>query len=108
MPSTAAELAALGSDQQFQMRVRSIVIQVAEVVIQEPPATPDARRNFAKQMISNPDTAARLAIPVANMVNLKAGTTSYDFEAAHVVTDVSDDALFSQITAAWDLLSGAA
>jgi hypothetical protein len=106
MPSTASQLAALGNDQQFQMRVRSIVIQVAANVIQEPPATPDTRRTFARQMISNPETAQRLAIPVANMTNLKAGTTIYDFETAQIVTDVTDDALFSQITAAWDLLAG--
>lgn len=106
MPSTAAELAALGNDLQFQYRIRSIVIQVAEGVMQEPPADPDTRRTFARQMIANPETAQRLAIPVANMTNLKAGATTYDFETAQVVTDVTDDALFSQISAAWDLLAG--
>lgn len=106
MPSTASELAALGNDHQFQLRVRSIVLQVAETVLQEPPATPDTRRAFARQMLANPDAAQRLAIPVANTTNLKAGATTYDFETAQVVTDVTDDALFSQITAAWDLLAG--
>jgi hypothetical protein len=106
MASTASQLAALGNDQQFQMRVRSIVIQVANTVIQEAPADPDTRRDFARKVISQPDTAARLAIPVANMTNLQAGATTYDFETAHVITDVSDAALLAQITAAWDVLSG--
>lgn len=106
MASTAAELAALGNDQQFQLRVRSIVIQVAETVLQEPPANPDTRRNFARQMLAAPDAAQRLAVPVANTTNLKAGATTYDFEAGNVVTDVTDDALYAQITAAWDLLAG--
>lgn len=106
MPSTASQLAALGDDLQFQLRIRSIVIQVAEGVMQEAPATPDTRRIFARQMISNPGTAQQLAIPVANMTNVKAGATTYDFATAQVVTDVTDDALFSQISAAWDLLAG--
>lgn len=106
MPSTASQLAALGNDSQFQMRVRSIVLQVAAGVIQEAPATPDKRRDFARQMLSNPDQAARLAVTVANTTNVIAGTTSYDFEVANVVTDVTDAALFGQISAIWDILAG--
>jgi hypothetical protein len=107
MASTAAQLAALGNDQAFQMRVRSIVLQVAAQVYNETPVPPDdKRRAFARQMLANSDAAQRLAVPIANTTNLIAGNTTYDFEAAHVVSDVSDAALFAQITAAWDLLAG--
>lgn len=106
MPSTASQLAALANDQQFQMRVRSIMMQVANAVLQEPPADPDTRRNYARLVIQSPDVAQRAAIPVANTTNLIAGTTTYDFDTAHVITDVSDAALLAQITAAWDILSG--
>lgn len=106
MPSTASELAALGNDPLFQLRIRSLVIQVANQVMTEPPATPDTRRQFARQMITQPDAAQRLAVPVANMTNVKAGDTTYDFATARVITDVSDAALLAQITAAWDVLSG--
>lgn len=107
MPSTAAQLAALGNDQQFQLRVRSIVVQVAATVYNEAPVPPDdKRRAFARQMLANTDAAQRLAVPIANTTNLIAGTTTYDFIAAHVVTDVTDAALHAQITAAWNLLAG--
>lgn len=106
MASTASQLAALGNDSQFQLRVRSIVLQVANNVLQEAPQDPDTRREFAREMIQNPSAAQLVAIPIANTTNLVAGNTTYDFDTAQVLTDVSDAALFSQISAAWDLLAG--
>jgi hypothetical protein len=106
MPSTASQLAALGNDLQFQLRVRSIMLQVAATVAAEAPQDPDTRRNYARQVIQNPELAQRAAIPVANMTNVIAATTTYDFETGQVVTDITDAALFGQITAGWDLLSG--
>lgn len=106
MASTASQLAALGNDAQFQLRVRSLMLQVAVTVSNEAPQTPDTRRDFARRIIANPEVAQRSAIMVANTTNVIAGTTTYDFETAQVVSDVSDAALLSQITAAWDLLSG--
>lgn len=106
MPSTASQLAALGNDVQFQWRVRSIVLQVAVNVSNEAPQDPDTRREFARQVLQNPESAQRSAIAIANTTNLIAANTTYDFVSGHVVTDVTDAALFAQITAAWDLISG--
>lgn len=106
MPSTASQLAALGNDLQFQLRVRSIVLQVAVNVSNEAPQDPDTRRNFARMVLQNPEQAQRSAIAIANTTNVIAGTTTYDFESGHVKNDITDAALFAQITAAWDLISG--
>jgi hypothetical protein len=106
MASTASELAALGNDQQFQLRVRSIVLQVAGQVSQEAAQDPDTRRNYARQVVQNPEIAQRAAIPVANMTNVVAANTSYDFETGQVISDITDAALFGQVTAGWDVLSG--
>jgi len=106
MPSTASELAALGNDIQFQLRVRSIMLQVAAQIVEEPVGNPDTRRQYARTIIQSPEVAQRAAVPVANMTNVIAATTTYDFETSQVVSDITDAALFGQITAGWDLLSG--
>lgn len=106
MPSTASELAALGNDQQFQLRVRSLMLQVAATIAEEAAQDPDTRRNYARNIIQNPELAQRAAIPVANMTNVIAANTTYDFDTGQVITDITDAALFGQITAGWDLLSG--
>lgn len=106
MASTAAQLAALGRDSQFQYRVSALIIQQAAVVYaQAPGPAPDTRRLFAKSILTNPDQALRLAAVVANRPNLIAGTTSYDFASWHVVTDVTDAAIASQINTDWDMLA---
>ncbi len=106
MSSTAAQLAALGNDSQFQYRVRSLILQEAAVIYGEAPATPDTRRTFARNVLANNDVAQRLAVVIANRTNLVAGATSYDFTSGHVVTDVTDAAISSQIASDWNLLAG--
>ena len=106
MASTASQLSALGNDGQFQMRVRALLIQQAIVVYAEAPDTPDTRRNFAKQLITNTDMAVRLAIVIANTTNVIAGNITFDFVNNRPVTDVSDAELVSQIAAVWNMLAG--
>jgi hypothetical protein len=107
MASTAAQLNALGNDAQFRARVQSLLVQQAAVVYAEAPAIPDTRRNLAKQVLSNPSAfAANVAGVIANRPNLVAGTTTYDWNNAHPVTDVTDAAIQSQITTDWSMLAG--
>jgi hypothetical protein len=105
MASTAAQLAALGNDGQFQMRVRGIILNVAQTVYAEAPGT-EPRRQFARQMIQNSDAAQRLAIVVASMPALVAGTVTYDWDNGRPVTSVTDSAIVTQVTALWNLLAG--
>lgn len=106
MPSTAAQLAALGNDAQFQVRVRGIVLNVAATVYAEAPQTPDMRRAFARQVIANTDVAQRLAVAVASLPPLVAGTTTFDWDNNRPVTSVTDGALVTAIAAAWNMFAG--
>ena len=106
MASTAAQLAALGNDGQFQLRIRSLILQEATVVYGETSQTPDTRRTFAKQLLANTDQAMRLALVIANTTNLIAGNVTYDWLNNLPVTDVTDAAIMSQIAAAWNMLAG--
>lgn len=106
MSSNAAQLAALGNDLQFQLRVRSLVLQQAAVVYAEAPTTPDTRRTFAKSVLSNANIALQFAALLANRPNLVVGNTTYDFINAHIVTDVSDAAISSQIATDWSMMAG--
>jgi hypothetical protein len=106
MSSTADQLAALGNDSSFRLRIQSLALQVAVTVYAEAPATPDTRRNFAKQILSNTNIAQNLANVLANRTNLVAGNTTYDFSTGHVKTDVTDAAISSQIASDWNMLAG--
>jgi hypothetical protein len=107
MASTAAQLAALGNDPQFQLRVRSLLVQQAASVYAEAPAQPDTRRTFAKQVLANPGTIAQnVAAVIANRTNLVAGTVTYDWNNGRPATDVTDAAIQSQIATDWNLLAG--
>lgn len=106
MPSTAAQLATLGNDQQFQLRIRSIILNVAATVYTESPATPDTRRQFARQIIQNSEAAQRLAIVVASLPALVNGTVTFDWDNNRPVTSVTDGALVTAITSAWNMLAG--
>jgi hypothetical protein len=106
MASTADQLAALGNDSQFQLRVRGIILNVAQTVYAEAPGTPDTRRQFARQMLTNPDAAQRLAPVVASSPTLVAGTTTFDFANNRPVTNVTDGALVTAVAALWNALAG--
>lgn len=108
MSSTAAQLGALGNDQQFRLRVRSLLIQQAVQVYAESPTTPDTRRTYAKNVFTNPGLyAENVANILANSTNLIAGTTTYDFDNGRVVTNVTDAAIASQLATIWNMLAGA-
>src|ERR1017187_565451 len=106
MASSAAQLAALGNDGQFQQRVRSLLLQQAEIVWAEAPGTPDTRRIFAKSLLNNTDQALRLALVVANGTNVIAGNVTFDWLNNRPVTDVTDAAMTAQIAATWSMLAG--
>lgn len=106
MASTASQLAALGNDPQFQYRIRSLMLQQAAIVYAEVPANPDTRRIFAKTLLTDPFSAIKYAVLVANRTNILAGNTTYDFTSGHVITDVSDASIISQIATDWNMLAG--
>ena len=108
MASTADQLSALGNDSDFRARVLALAIQYAvSTVYVEDPATPNhaLRLGFAKALLFG-NINVNLPTVIAQQTNLIAGNTTYNFASGHVVTDVSDAALFAQIGASWNLLSG--
>jgi hypothetical protein len=106
MASTASQLAILANDSQFQMRVRGVVLNVAATVYSETPATPDTRREFSKRLMSNPDQAQRLAVVIASLPALVAGTVTFDWDSNRPVTSVTDAGLVTAVTSAWNMLAG--
>lgn len=66
-----------------------------------------ARATFALTVMSNPGSIAQtVAAVIVNRTNLVAGGTTYDFPNGHVVTDVADGGIQSQIATDWSMLSG--
>jgi len=107
--STADQLAALGNDLQFRLRIQSLLVQQAGVIYAESGGTPNhaVRVAFAKQVLNNPGGIAQnVAAVIVNRTNLVAGNTTYNFASGHVVTDVTDAAIQSQLATDWDMLSG--
>lgn len=69
--------------------------------------TVPARKDFASYVMQN--TAGVLAnriMTVANSTNVKAGTTTYDFATARIVTDATDAAILSQLAFDWSMMAG--
>src|SRR5262245_692285 len=108
MASTADQLAALGNDAQFRLRIQSLLVQQAAVVYAEGAVTNHATRvAFAKRVFDNPGAMAQtVAAVIVNRTNLVAGTTSYNFATGRVETTVTDAAIQSQLATDWDMLSG--
>lgn len=110
MPTTPRSQSALAADNNFQKRLSSLLLSEALVVAAEDPLTPShaQRRALAQSIINNPTSMAfSLGPAICNATNLVAGTTSYNFDALAVETDVSDAAITSQIGAIWNVLAGA-
>lgn len=106
MASTAAQLAALANDTQFQFRVRGVILNVAQTVYAETPATPDTRRIFAKQLLAMPSLVPGLTVVVASTPTLVNGTVTFDFDNNRPVTTVNDAGLVTAVTNAWSMLAG--
>ena len=109
MASTAIQLAALANDSQFRLRIQSLLVQQAGTIYAESAGTPNhaLRVAYAKSVFANPAGQANVvATVISNRTNLIGGNTTYDFNAGHVVTDVTDAAISSQLATDWDMLSG--
>lgn len=109
MASTADQLAALGNDPQFRLRIQSLLVQQAGVVYAESSGTTNHpfRVAYAKQVLASPGTyAPNVAQVIVNRTNLVAGATTYNFATGHVETNVTDAAMSSQLATDWDMLSG--
>lgn len=107
--STADQLAALGSDSQFKLRIQSLLVQQAGTIYAESAGTANhtTRVAFAKQVLNNPvGIAQTVAAVIVNRTNLVAGTTIYNFATGHVETNVTDASISSQLATDWDMLSG--
>lgn len=69
--------------------------------------TVPARGAFAAYVLANPGGVAQnVAAVIVNRTNLVAGGTTYDFVGGHIVTDVADGGISSQLATDWNLLSG--
>lgn len=109
MASTADQLAKLGNDDQFRLRIQSLLVQQAGTVYAESSGTTNhaTRVAFAKLVLSNPGALAQnVAAVIVNRTNLVAGSTTFNFKSGHVETDASDAAISSQLATDWDMLSG--
>ena len=107
MPTSPRSQSALAADPNFQKRLSSLLVIEAIVVSAEPPATPDNRRQLARQIINNPTQMAYSLGPViCNGTNLIAANTTYNFDAFAVETDASDAAIQSQIATLWNTMAG--
>ena len=106
--ATTNELIALGNDQDFRQRIRTLMLVQAGVVYNENPATANhtARANFASKIAQSPGLADALASALAARTNLQASVVTYDFNAHRVVTDATDAAISSQIATDWNYLAG--
>lgn len=103
MAATAAQLSALGSDQKFQDRIKSLLIQQAGVVYGQGASTPGYA--YARQILQG-SVNPLVAQIIANRTNLVASNVSYDFNEGHVITDATDAAIQSQIATDWAMLAG--
>lgn len=109
MASTADQLAALGNDNQFRLRVQSLLVQQAGVVYGEGTGVTNhaTRAAFAKQVLNNPGGIAQnVAAVIASRPNLVAQNTTMDWATGRVKTDATDAQIQSQISTDWDMLSG--
>lgn len=109
MASTADQLAALGNDVQFRLRIQSLLVQQAGVVYAESGGTPNhaIRVAYAKEVLKNAGGVAQnVAAVIVNRTNLVAGTTTWNFATGHPETNVADAAIQSQLATDWDMLSG--
>jgi hypothetical protein len=96
----------LARDANFQTRLQYVLVQVARGVKEEPSSTPGhtQRSSYATTVINNPSGAAQSsAVMVVGGPNV-IGTVT--LEDSGPVTTVSDAALFSQVSAYWNALSG--
>lgn len=109
MPSTPRSQQALAADANFQKRLASLLVEEALVVAAEADTVPHhaQRRQLAQAIITSPPTmAASLGPTVTNATNLKAATTSYNFEAFAVETSATDPEIRSQIATLWNVMAG--
>jgi hypothetical protein len=97
MAATAAQQAALSVDPQFIRRFQAILIKKA-IALASSGTAPQIVR--AKAILQAPVAmAANYAAVICGSTNLVASAISYDFDSGHVVTDVTDGAIESQIEA---------
>lgn len=108
MASTADQLAALGNDSQFRLRIQSLLVQQAGVVYAEVGDPNHATRViFAKQVNNNAaQVAQNVAAVIVNRTNLVAATTTYNFATGHIETSATDAQIQSQLATDWNMLSG--
>jgi len=100
---------ALAADPNFQIRLKSILSNVAWQVIGEATNVPKhtEREAFARNVISNVEHYARQFAPwLVTRTNLFAAATSYSFPASAVVTAATDAAIESQVATDWNDIAG--
>lgn len=106
--ATTNELIALSNDDLFRRRCRALFLLEGAVVYAESAAIPNhtARANFASSLAKNPGIADTLVPALVQRTNLVASTVTYDFNIGHVVSNVTDAAIRSQIATDWNYFAG--
>jgi len=100
---------ALAADLKFQARLRSNIANVAWQVIGESEDVEyhDEREKFARTVINQLEFHARQFAPwLVERPNLVQFETSYNFEAAAVVTAAGDPDIQSQLMSDWNEIGG--
>jgi hypothetical protein len=104
MAATADQLSALGNDQHFQQRVKSLLVQQAGVVYAQ--GSGAIGYNYAKQILQGAINFVNVAQVLVNRTNLVASNVTYNFASGNIVTDATDAAIQSQIATDWSMLAG--
>ena len=103
---------ALSNDPTFRQRLKAAFARVAFAVLAEPPATPNhgLRKTYALQVIQNPDSIVGNLIGTIvfqNAIFSLDTVVVFDGRGGTVVqSPVTNIALDTLLTNAWDLLSG--
>ncbi len=108
MAASSDQSSALGNDQKFQQRVKSLLIQQAGITYTEDPATPNhaVRVQYAKQILQGSINFINVAQVLVNRTNLVGSNITYNFTSGNVITDATDGAIASQIATDWNMLAG--
>ena len=106
--ATSAQLIALGNDNSWRQRIKSLMYQIAAQVDAEDPGAPNhtARVNFAFKVVSTPGVPESYASWFTMRTNVTGTNVTYNFSDAQITSDATDAAILSQIATDWNFLAG--
>lgn len=106
--ATSDQISALSRDSSWAQRVQSLLIQQAAVVYSESidVVSHATRVAYAKAILANPSGYTGVAVTIANRTNIIGSNITYNFSDGHIVSDVTDAAISSQIASDWNMLAG--